>query len=116
MSDAARGRWPGRVAVGIVRSDPPEVFVAEDEVVLSRLLALKVVATSSPETFADPAALERVRAALLQERWADAVLEWIDAVGVAVDGYPDEELWTDHHLDEDTAAMEIRVARLFEGD
>ena len=113
MNDAPRGRWPGRVAVGIVRSDPPEVYLAEDEFVLSRVLALKVVATCSPASF-DPGTLERIRLALLEERWPDAVVEWIDAVGDPVDGYPDEEVWTEAQLDEDRVAMEIRVARIFD--
>lgn len=53
------------------------------------------------------------RAALLEERWADAVAEWIDAIGEPVDGYPDEVVWTERRLDEEVAAMEIRVARIF---
>lgn len=113
MSEHARGRWPGRVAVGIVRADPPEVYLAEDEFVLSRVLALKVVAASAPGSFG-AGTLERIRSALLDERWADAVVEWIEAIGEPVDGYPDEEVWTEARLDEDTAAMEIRVARIFD--
>lgn len=101
------------MAIGIVRTDPPDVFIAEDEFVLSRVLALKVVATASPGLFSGTA-LARVRDALLEERWADAVVEWIEASGIAVDAYPDEELWTEAGLDEDTAAMEIRVSRIFE--
>lgn len=108
------GRWPGRIAIGVVRSDPPEVFLAEDEHVLSRLLALRVVAATGP-TDVPAEALERIRAALLEERWADAVDEWINSVGEPVDAYPDEEVWTATMLDEDTASMEIRVARIFGG-
>lgn len=113
MTDAPRARWPGRIAVGVVRSDPPEVYLAEDEVVLSRLLALQVVANARPATFT-PDALVRARSALLEERWADAVFEWIQASGLAVDGYPDEIVWTEQTLDEDRAAMEIRMARVFD--
>jgi hypothetical protein len=113
LNDAPRARWPGRVAVGVVRSDPPEVFIAEDEVVLGRLLALHVVALADPREF-DAEALRRVREALLEERWADAVLEWMQASGLAVDGYADEPLWTERDLDEDRTAMEVRMARIFE--
>jgi hypothetical protein len=112
--EQSHSRWPGRVAVGIVRGDPPEVFLAEDEFVLSRVLALKVVAASPPEDF-DHDTLERIRSALLAERWADAVGEWIGAGGDAIDGYPDEIIWTDGQLDEEVATMEIRVARIFGG-
>jgi len=100
------------VAVGVVRGDPPEVFLAEDEFVLSRVLALHVVAASAPDDF-DDETLGRIRTALLDERWADAVASWIEAGGDAVDGYPDEIVWTDGQLDEEVATMEIRVARIF---
>jgi hypothetical protein len=113
MSDAPRARWPGRVAVGVVRSDPPEVYLAEDEVVLSRLLALQVVARAAPSEFTADA-LTRVREALLEERWADAVVEWMQASDLAVDGYADEVVWTERDLDEDRTAMEIRMERIFD--
>lgn len=97
-----------------MRSDPPEVYLAEDEYVLGRVLALKVVASCQPGEF-DAETLGRIRSALLEERWADAVGEWIAASGEAVDGYPDEVVWTDEQLDEEVATMEIRVARIFGG-
>lgn len=95
-----------------MRGDPPDVYLAEDEAVLSRLLALRVVAASRPGDF-DAETLAVIRAALLEERWADAVSEWIAAGGDAVDGYPDEPVWTNAQLDEDRASMEIRVAPIF---
>ena len=110
--DVSVGRWPGRIAVGIVRTDPPEVVLAEDEYVLARAVALEIVAKSDPSRL-DPAAVERIRVALLDEDWAEAVSQWIDATGHAVDGYPDEPVWTERQLDEDTAPMEIRMARIF---
>jgi hypothetical protein len=110
--EASVARWPGRIAVGIVRCDPPEVVLAENEYVLARALALEVVATTDPTTI-DGGFLERIRAALLEEDWATAVGEWISATGYAVDGYPDEPVWTERDLDEDTAPMEIRMARIF---
>jgi hypothetical protein len=100
------------VAVGIVRGDPPEVYLAEDEHVLSRVLALRVVAISDPADY-DTDTLDRIRGALLEERWADAVAAWIAAGGEAVDGYPDEPVWTDAQLDADRASMEIRMAPIF---
>jgi hypothetical protein len=80
--------------------------------VLSRVLALKVVAASSPADFGRDT-LEVIRTALLEERWADAVGEWIEACGEAVDAYPDETVWTARQLDEEVATMEIRMARIF---
>ncbi len=54
-----------------------------------------------------------MRNALLQERWADALVEWIDQTDIAVDVYDDEVLWTDERLDVGHASMEIRMAPLF---
>ena len=83
---------------------------------LGRLLALKVVASSDPTVFGEPGMLTRVRSALLDERWADAVSLWIDASGTAVDGYPDEDLWTDEALDAEFTSLELRMTRLFQDD
>jgi hypothetical protein len=110
--DATIGRWPGRIAVGIIRDDPPGVLLAENEIVLARALALEIVARSDPSRF-DDSTLSRIREALLDERWADAVGDWIEATGCAIDGYPDEPVWSEQQLDEDTASMEIRMARIF---
>ncbi len=79
---------------------------------MSRVLALRVVAGSDPSDF-DASTLERIRVALLEERWADAVGEWISSSREAVDGYPDETVWTSARLDEEVATMEIRVAPIF---
>ncbi len=96
-------------------SDPAQVFLATDEGVLSRVLALKVVARLDP-TELSTGALQRIRAALLEERWADAVGEWIQASGEAIDAYPDEDVWSESRLDAQVAAMEIRLQRIFEDD
>lgn len=112
MSDEAVARWPGRVAVAVTRADPPQVFIAEDHHVLSRVLALQLVARTDPSDFST-AALVEARDALLEERWADAVVTWMDATGEVVDAYPDEDLWTQARMSADTATMEIRMARIF---
>ncbi len=96
-----------------MRSDPPQVFLATDEHVLSRLVALRVVARTEPEHLSI-GSLERIRNALLEERWADAVVEWIQASGEAVDAYPDEEVWSESRLDAEVASLEIRLARIFD--
>lgn len=112
MPDERSAGWPGRVAVAIVRSDPPQVFLASDAEVLSRLVALKVVARTDPSELTKDA-LDQIRHALLEERWGDALAHWIAATGEAVDGYPDEELWSDDRLDAVMATLEIRLERIF---
>jgi hypothetical protein len=112
VPDEPHSGWGGRVAVAIVHSDPPVVYLAEDHEVLSRLVALRVVARSRPEEVGG--AVDDIREALLDERWADAVAIWIEATGDALDAYPDEDVWTNERLDSERAALEIRVAPIFE--
>ena len=104
--------WPGRVAVAVTRDETPEVLLADDEHVLSRLVALRLVARTPSASLGQH--LEKIRSALLEERWGDAVALWIEATGTVVDAYPDEEVWTDEQLDQDHASFEIRMAPIFE--
>jgi hypothetical protein len=96
-----------------VHQDPPEVFIAEDEHVLARLVALKVVAPTSPENLPSSEAARDLRECLLEERWADAILSWVEMSGIVIDAYPDEIVWTEPALDAERAALEIRMAPLF---
>jgi hypothetical protein len=55
-----------------------------------------------------------MRAALLEERWADALIAWIEETGTPVDVYEEAlPVWTERRLDGDQASMEIRMAPLF---
>jgi hypothetical protein len=90
------------------------VYLANSPDVLSRLLALELVAHSDPDLLEGAGVLERVREALLDERWADAVVLWIQATNEAVDAYPDEPIWTEQRLDEEKASLEIRMAPIFD--
>ena len=98
--------------MAIVRSDPPQVFAATDANVLNRLVALKVVATTDP-TGLPADLLQSIRTALLDERWGDAVTDWMRATGETLDAYPDEDVWSDESLGIDVALFEIRMARIF---
>lgn len=89
------------------------MFIAEDEHVLARLVALKVVAPTSPDSLPSREAARDLRECLLEERWADAILSWVEMSGIVIDAYPDEIVWTEPALDAERAAMEIRVAPLF---
>ncbi|MCH7788891.1 MAG: hypothetical protein IH940_05565 [Acidobacteria bacterium] len=102
-------------AFAVVRGEEPRIFLAENATVISRLLALELVANESPSTFSSQSQLVATRAALLEERWADALLLWISATGLAVDVYPETlTVWTEDDLDEEQAAFEIRMSPLFE--
>jgi hypothetical protein len=102
-------------AFAVVRGEEPQIFLAEDAAVISRLLALELVATAAPSTFASRSQLVAARSALLEERWADALLLWISATGLAVDVYPETlTVWSGDDLDEEQAAFEIRMSPLFD--
>jgi hypothetical protein len=113
VNDRAVAGFPWRVAVAIVHTDPPEVLLASNADVLSRLVALKVVAQTDPRDL-DQGSLLPIREALLEGRWADAVFEWIEAGNQPVDAYPDEDVWTEARLDEESASLEIRLQRIFD--
>ena len=113
MSDHTIAGFPWRVAVAIVHSDPPEALLASNADVLTRLVALKVVAQTDPRDL-DSGSLATIREALLEARWADAVFAWIEAGNQPVDAYPDEDVWTEARLDEEMASLEIRMQRIFD--
>jgi hypothetical protein len=105
-------RAPGAYAV--VRGEEPTVVLAEDAEVLSRALALQLVAQLPAHTVSSPARLQAMRQALLEERWADALVVWMEETDTAVDVYDEApRVWTGAELDEEQASMEIRVAPLF---
>lgn len=101
-------------AYAVVRGEEPLVFLAEDADVIARALALHLVAQLPAGDVSSPARLKEMRAALLEERWADALVAWMDETGTAVDVYDEApRLWTTERLDLEQASMEIRVAPLF---
>lgn len=101
-----------RVAVGLVRGEVPQVFLAENVEVLGRLLALQLVAPTPAAKLGEAA--KSLRQALLDERWGDAVLEWMSATGNVVDGYDDEHVWTADRLEREFADFELRLSPLFQ--
>jgi hypothetical protein len=110
-SDCRARAAPG--AVAIVKGDPPQVLLADSAAVMSRLVALHVVAASSPTDFT-PDVLEAVRSALLEERWAEAVVTWMAATGTFIDIYEEYvPIWSEWQLTADLAAFEVRLGRIF---
>ncbi|MDY7099723.1 MAG: hypothetical protein S0880_00915 [Actinomycetota bacterium] len=111
MPDLPEARWPGHVAVAVV--DGTQVLVAASEEVLNRLIAVRVVAQTPPGELATDA-LERIRAHLGAEEWADAAVEWMAATGSTIDAYPDESVITATQLGEDRATLEIGLTPIFD--
>lgn len=101
-------------AYAVVRGDEPKVVLAENAEVISRALALTLAAQLPADQVSSPARLERIRSALLEERWGDALLEWIDETGTAVDVYDEApKVWSEDGLDVDNASLEIRLSPIF---
>ncbi len=115
-SEKARvARPPVRAgAYAVVRGEEPTVFLAEDAAVLARTLAVSLVAQLPAGDVSSAARLEEMRSALLEERWADALLLWMDETGTVVDVYDESpRVWAAEDLAEEKASLEIRVAPLF---
>ena len=98
------------VAVAIVRGPEPEVYIAEDQETLNWVLALQLIA-STPGDRLEPGLRDQLRAALLEERWGDAVYAWIQANDVEVDVYSSETLY--ETSDVELAAAELQFRPLF---
>ena len=101
-------------AYAVVRGEEPSVFLAEDATVLARTLAVSLVARLPSGDVSSPARLDEMRAALLEERWADALVLWMEETGTIVDVYDESpRVWAAEELDSENALLEIRVAPLF---
>ena len=100
---------PRSVACAVVRDDPPQVFIAEDQDALNWVLALQLIARTPghelPEGLRD-----RLRQALLDEQWGDAVELWMTS-RPAVDVYPSYDLYM--RRDVELAAQELQFTPLF---
>lgn len=100
------------VAYAVVRSDPPDVYLADDVDVLARVLALELVARTNPATLKN-GQLDSLRRALLDERWADAIVEWIGLTGMEVDVYTHLHIHNDGELPADLIGAQLQFAPLF---
>jgi hypothetical protein len=101
-------------AYAVVRGEEPQIFLASDETVLARALAVYLVAQLPAADVSSPARLQEMQQALLEERWADALVAWMDETGVAVDVYNEApRVWSADDLDLEQATLEMRVTPLF---
>lgn len=101
---------PG-VATAVVHTEPPLVYLADDVDVLHRVLALEVVARTSPTLLGEHAA--EVRAALLDERWGDAVVAWIRQTGTGIDVYTNSSVYSAEDLPAELIGAQLQFSTLF---
>ncbi|MGH2700083.1 MAG: hypothetical protein ACRDJL_12935 [Actinomycetota bacterium] len=105
---------PAVGAFAVIRGEEPSILLAESSLLMDRVLALQIVAQLPASAVESRARLNEMRSALLEERWADAVVLWIEETGLAVDVYTESpKIWTEEELDSEQASLEIRVAPLF---
>ncbi len=97
------------VACAVVRDDPPQVFIAEDQETLNWVLALRLIARIPGHELAD-GLRDRLRQTLRDELWGDAVEMWMQN-RPEVDVYPSFELYTER--DVELAAQELEFTPLF---
>jgi hypothetical protein len=94
------------LSYAVVRSDPPEIYLADDIDTLQWVLALKVVARTRPADLS-PGQADVLRQALLAEEWGQAVFEWINATGTPVDVYPSIDVYEARHVVMGPAEMQF---------
>lgn len=101
---------PASVACAVVRDEPPELFIADDIDTLNWVLALHLIARTPGRDI--PSELrERLRSALTEERWGDAVELWLRIHPGEIDVYPSYNYFRPG--DVDLAAQELQFTPLF---
>ncbi len=101
------------IAYAVVHDDPPVVHLAEDVDVLHRALALNLVGRADGTVFG--ADKEDVRQALLDERWGDAVVAWMQHTDIVIDVYTERVLTADD-LPAELIGAQLQFSALFRGD
>jgi len=101
---------PRLVACAVVRDDPPEVFIAEDQETLNWVLALYLIARTPGRQL--PAEVrEPLRDAVRNEHWGEAVALWMRQ-------HPEVDVYSSHEFhtatDVELAAQELEFTPLFE--
>ena len=102
------------LAYAVVRGEPPDVYAAEDIDTLHRVLALEVVA-ATPGGSLPSGVRQQIRDALLDERWGDAVVGWMDATDSVIDVYSSGlQVWTPERFAEGLTGLELQLRPLFD--
>ena len=70
----------------------PEVLIARDEESLNQAVALELIASTAPNRLGIHVA--EIRDALMDGRWADALVAWMSATGQIVDVFSDDTIET----------------------
>ncbi|MEZ5376732.1 MAG: hypothetical protein R2733_09505 [Acidimicrobiales bacterium] len=98
------------VACAVVRDDPPFLLIAEDQETLNWVIALQLIARI-PGNDIGEGLRDRLRTALRNEQWGEAVELWMSH-GTEVDVYSSFELY--RASDVELAAHELDFTPLFQ--
>ena len=102
-----------RVTYALIRdgdASNTEVLIADDDEGIGQALALEIVANTAPARLGP--ALAEIRDALMERRWADALVSWMEATGRVVDVYPDEPVRRADTTD-DPVELELMLKPIF---
>lgn len=115
MSDGSidRERWLQQITYASIRGDTGcelSVIIAKDEESLNEAIALDLIASTAPARLGTHLAF--IREALIDGRWADALVAWMDATGNVVDVYPDEPV-RESIYDDKTLEFELQLKPIF---
>lgn len=100
-------------AYAVRLSDPDQPLLADSEQTLYRVMALQWISKWQPLPGQDP---EPVRQALLDERWEDAVLSWMDQTGETLNIFPHGlEIHEERDYPREEFGLRIQTTPLFDG-
>ena len=101
-------------AYAIVHGDEPLIFLAEDEGVLARVLAVQLVSTLSADEISSPAMLTQIRSALSDGDWTRALALWIAETSRPVDVYSESpHIWSADDQEVRTVGWVVNQSDLF---
>ena len=102
-------------AYAVRRSDPElPPLLADSEETLNKVIALRWIGEWTP---ADDDVAAPVRQAILEERWSDAVVGWMEATGEVFDIYPfGLEIHEERDYPADEFGPRVQTTPLFRGE
>lgn len=103
---------PRKVAYALVPGEETVTFVADDPEVLTRVVVLHLVAQLRPSQV-EPGHLQRIRSALDDGNWQEAIVAWMDATGKQLNIFDDEPVWSDRSLDAERLGLELPLTPIF---
>jgi hypothetical protein len=101
------------VAYAVIRDEVPTVYMAEDIDVLHRVLAIELVAKARGADI-DPDTRAQLRQLLLDEQWAEAVLQWMELNHVVMDVYTHERIYRVADVPPDLIGAQLQFTPLFQ--